>query len=362
MKNSEILQAILKKAEENHIKLYHDVTKREIEDYISTLTNLDELDSVHFDYEMLKIFNKFKDAHTTYFYPTQKIDKQLFYVENKLAIKIDNEFYEIKAIGNMPVKQFILKLSEIQAYETEEFLKDCIRADINNFYVYKMLDLVSSEKIEFIIDNNGKEEVVCANCISLEEYEQLGFSSNSKFYSYNVLDNKILHIKYRKCWEHKDYPFSKFIEELKNEIEKSNINKYVLDLRDNHGGNSEIIRPLIKLVKEKNLQGVLIINNGVFSSGRWAVADFKKNFNTPIFGEPTGGAAASYGYNQNFTIAGKEFSVSIRYWDFSDVFGTKGTIKPDYHVPTTFEDLKNRTDAQLDACIKYLTSEHLVDI
>ena len=225
-----------------------------------------------------------------------------------------------------------------------------------------MLDLVSNGKIEFTIDNKGKEEVVYANNVSFEEYKKLGLSSNSRFYSYNILDNNILHIKYRKCSEHKDYPFSKFVEELKNEIEKSNINKYILDLRDNHGGNSEIIKPLVELVKLKKLQGVLIINNGVFSSGRWAVADFKKNFNTPTFGEPTGGAAASYGYNKNLSVEDKEFSVSIRYWDFSEVFGTKGTIKPDYYVPTTFKDLKNGTDAQLDACIKYLINEHSVDV
>lgn len=66
MKNSEILTTILKTMEENHINLYHSVSKAEVENYISSLKNLDTLDDISFDGELLKFFNIFKDAHTSY--------------------------------------------------------------------------------------------------------------------------------------------------------------------------------------------------------------------------------------------------------------------------------------------------------
>ena len=50
--------------------------------------------------------------------------------------------------------------------------------------------------------------------------------------------------------------------------------KYILDLRGNKGGNSEILNPFQDLVREKKLEGVLLIDSKVFSSGRFAVAKF----------------------------------------------------------------------------------------
>ena len=101
----------------------------------------------------------------------------------------------------------------------------------------------------------------------------------------------------------------------------------------------------------------MLINEGVFSSGRFAVAEFKEAFNAPLIGEGTGGAAKSYGYNKNLTVENKRFSVSIRLWDFSDVFGYTGSIKPDIFVPTTIADFKNKTDTQLKTAINYLNNQ-----
>ena len=276
MRNSEILKEMLKQMEENHINLYHNVTKQEIEQYVSSL-NLDSLNNVEFDYVMLKLFNKFKDAHTSYFVPFKYFNKKLFYIDSKLYIKDSNQFYEVVAIGNMPISEFILKLTEMLNYETQEYLCDSIRASANNRYFYEMLGLCCDGEVEFSVKDNNSIRTIKASSVSLEEYKQLGLTKNSPFYSYKILNEDVLYIKYRKCVEHEEYKFSQFVEELKNIIETKKLSKYVLDLRDNHGGNSSIIHPLIDLIKEQGLNGILIIDNGVFSSGRWAIADFKSS-------------------------------------------------------------------------------------
>ena len=80
MKNSELLKTIINTMEKEHLKLYHSVSKEEIENYISTLTNIDEQDETAFDCEMLKLFSKFKDAHTNYYTQFKFLDKKLFFV------------------------------------------------------------------------------------------------------------------------------------------------------------------------------------------------------------------------------------------------------------------------------------------
>ena len=99
-----------------------------------------------------------------------------------------------------------------------------------------------------------------------------------------------------------------------------------------------------------------IIDNEVFSSGRFAVARFKRDFNTPLIGQPTGGAAKSYGYVKNLEKNGKRFSASIRLWDFSDVFHYQGSVQPDILVKNTISDLENDTDSQLDKALEVVKS------
>lgn len=356
MKNSEKLRNILKTMENEHINLYHSISKQEVEKHISSLTNLDELNEIAFDCEMLKLFSMFKDAHTRYYIPWGYLDKKLCFVENKVFLQIDNDYKEVVSIGNMKTEEIIKHISSMQCYETKEYLSDCLNFEINNQIYYEMLGIAQENgTLDCVINNNGKKENVNINNISREEYNKLGFIDNSPFYSYEILEGNILLIKYRKCMEHKEYPFIKFVDEIKNEITSKNIGQYILDLRDNHGGDSSIINPLTQTIKELSLDGVVLINNGVFSSGRWAVADFKREFNSTLIGEPTGGAVASYGYNKNLNVENKKFSVSTRYWDFSDVFGYKGSIQPDIFVPKTIKDMRENKDSQLSTAINYLT-------
>ena len=355
MKNSEILTTILKNMEETHINLYHSVSKAEVEKYVSSLKNLDTLDDISFDGELLKFFNIFKDAHTSYYIPYRYLDKQLFFIENKVLLKHEGKYKEVLSIGNMPIDCFIKNIAEMQNYETQEFLFDCIRGAINNQYYYQMLGLSNANgAIECIVKNYGKQESVIINGVSLEEYKRLALSPNTPYYSCKTISNEILYIKYRKCSEYENYPFSQFVEELKQEIENKGLTQYILDLRGNHGGNSSIIKPLVKIIKKLSLDGVVLIDNGVFSSGRWAVADFKKTFNTLLIGEPTGGAATSYGNNRKLKVGDKNFSVSVSFFDFSKIFGSQGSIQPDILVPQTIDDLKNGKDKPLDVAVSYL--------
>jgi hypothetical protein len=105
------------------------------------------------------------------------------------------------------------------------------------------------------------------------------------------------------------------------------------------------------------MTGAMLINNAVFSSGRFAVAKFKKACGITLIGQGTGGAAKSYGYNQNLETYGKTFSCSIRLWDFSEIFGSEGSIQPDIYVERKIEDINNNVNAELNAAIEYLKNK-----
>ena len=66
--------------EENHINLYHDISKQDVEKYVTSLKDFNNLNSVGFDREMLKFFALFKDAHTNYFVPYENMNRKIVYI------------------------------------------------------------------------------------------------------------------------------------------------------------------------------------------------------------------------------------------------------------------------------------------
>lgn len=89
------------------------------------------------------------------------------------------------------------------------------------------------------------------------------------------------------------------------------------------------------------------MNQGTFSSGRFLVVRFKDKLNATLLGTPTGGATASYGCCKRLCLDDRHFSASIRYWDFSYIFGYKGAIKPDFLIEPDIESLNQGRDGQL---------------
>lgn len=355
MNNLELLNKIIETAEKNHINLYHDITKEQLTSHIAKIKNINTLTNLQFDYQMLKIFAMFKDAHTRYFIPFKNLSHKLMFEEGKLFLKLNNDYFEISKIAGLTQKQLINKLKPLIAYETTKWLNEQIRSEINNGYYFEMFNLITNNgfNCEYITSSGIKSQTITL----VEQINNIPLSDNKyRCYEHKLLDNNILLIKYKRCNDNPDYPFATFVNEIESLINANDVKKFILDLRNNHGGDSKVIKPLKQLLKRKKLNGVLLINEGVFSSGRFAVAEFKEAFNTPLIGEGTGGAAKSYGYNKNLTVENKRFSVSIRLWDFSDVFGYTGSIKPDIFVPTTIADFKNKTDTQLKTAIDYLNN------
>lgn len=350
MKNKDILDNIIGKLEKEHLNLYHDISKDEVQKHLNSIKNIDMLSNKQFDLEMLKLFAMFKDGHTVYNIPLFYFDKQMIFLQNKFYVYHNDEWKEISAFGKIDSSKFRELLSQIISYETPSWFEHCILKYVNNGYVYEILGLLSNQSLQLTTINNEQ--------ILLSKSKDSPFKrarQKCENYSYKILESGVLYLRYKRCIENPNYKFISFVEDLKNEIKEKHITKYILDVRNNVGGNSRIIKPLVELVKSENLYGVMLIDSGVFSSGRFAVADFKKEFNITLIGEQTGGASKSYGNVKDLEVNGKSFSVSTRLWDFSKIFGYEGAIQPDIFVPLTFEDFKNNEDKKLSCAIKFLS-------
>ena len=352
MTNLEIVTEILEKLEKNHINLYHDVEKEIVEKYIKSIDWI-SLSEIEFDCQMKKLFALFKDPHTSYFVNGNEVlSDKIRFVQGRFYLCQNNTWIRILKIANLSENEFHTKMKELINYETTEWLNYQINNLVNNAYYFKMLGLIVDDKLKVELENNEK---VYLNVVENDMTKK----QNSKhlLYSFDVLENDIIYIKYLRCVSDEKNPFETFVEKIKESISNQNITKYILDVRDNVGGNSQILKPLKNFIVKKRMTGVVLMNNGTFSSGTIAVADFKRDCKAVIVGENAGGAVKSYGDIRNLSIGSKRISCSTKYFDFSEYFDCNDSIRPDVFIATSMDDLILGRDVQLAKAIEILNTK-----
>ena len=186
-----------------------------------------------------------------------------------------------------------------------------------------------------------------------ERHMNLYRSSNEDYYWYTYLDEaKAVHFKYNLCRDMDDMPFISFSKNMFEEIKDYPVEKFIIDLRHNVGGDSSIILPFLfhlKLFKEDNPETEIfvIIGRNTFSSGIRATLDLQRDFSVTLVGEATGGSPNAYTELQSSKMpnSGIQFFYSVKYFE-----GTKEgvqTILPDEAISISIEDFKMNRDVVL---------------
>ncbi len=167
---------------------------------------------------------------------------------------------------------------------------------------------------------------------------------------------RILYVQYNKVADGEKQTLAAFANELSGALEKYPVNKLVIDMRNNNGGNTYLNEPLLAAVAGNarvNRPGHFYVITGrrTFSAAMNAVSYFGRFTKAIFVGEPTGGKPNAPGDETVFTLpySGIAVNLSDRYWqgswpdDFSDFRA------PDIYVPETFADYAAGRDAAMDA-------------
>lgn len=354
MDRKKLINDIFEVLEKEHINLFHNISKARFEkEKQSFINNSNSLTEAEFEYEMRRLFALFKDSHTVYDGKKAKpllLNARFNILNNKVFVSGDKQtgkefFDKVVKINGVKIETIISKLKLIICHETNEWLLYKIANQLSNFNYYILLGIANAK------DTTINIETLTEDITLGLDYDKKAIQHN-KPYDFKIIDN-VLYIRYSQCKEDNEYPFENFVKDIRIQT-KNIIKKFILDVRDNTGGNSELLNPLEVYLKSQNMKGAVLINNGTFSSGRFAVARFKKNLQALLIGQPTGGATKSYGYTKSINIDDIYFSASIRYWDFSDTFNYDGAIQPDILVKRRISDIANKADSTLEKALEVL--------
>lgn len=182
---------------------------------------------------------------------------------------------------------------------------------------------------------------------------------------------KIYFIQYNKCISKEtiekfgnketaySYPsFKEFEEQVIKQIENSDIDKLIFDMRFNGGGSSYLAESLIDKIsnnKKINKKGKLfvVVGNKTFSSAIFNTIYFKEKTNAIIIGEETGGKPNHFGFVKSFTLPYSEIKVtySSEFWKLTEK--DTNTITPDAIIECSFNDYKNGIDPVFEFVKEY---------
>jgi hypothetical protein len=172
-------------------------------------------------------------------------------------------------------------------------------------------------------------------------------------------DSKALYVQYNRCANDPQQPFSEFTKELFAFADSHAIERVVVDLRLNSGGNSTVIAPLVAGLKSRpalSARGRLyaIIGRATFSSGLLAAMNFRDDLHAILVGEPLGEKPNSYGEVRELTLPNSQLVVQYSTKFFRLVAnGDPPAYVPDVPAARSLADALAGRDPALDAALTH---------
>ncbi len=138
------------------------------------------------------------------------------------------------------------------------------------------------------------------------------------------------------------------------------VEKLVIDLRWNNGGNTFLLTPLVQgLIKTEkiNRRGKLfvIIGRRTFSAAQNASTFFERYTNAMFVGEPTGASPNFVGEEDPFVLPYSKIAANVShlYWQSAFPHDERIWIAPQIYLPPTFQAYRANRDPALEAILNY---------
>ncbi len=255
---------------------------------------------------------------------------------------------EIKKINDVKISTVICELEEIICYSSESHLKTILEDYLTNVFILKSLPSLTIT--DSIIIKTDKNEIKF-DLNNLDVYKD---TSRKENYNFDVIEN-IGIITYNSCKD--KTKMENLIHKLKT---MTNINKYVVDLRGNGGGDSSINKELVKFLNGKKV--ITLCDERVFSSARMCLIDLK-NIGAKVIGTSPGTSINCFGnivMQKEITDMNLKIFGSATYWYYDENLKCHGIYKEDFkNALQKYSNLLKPVFFQVDKEIKLTLDDYL---
>ncbi len=155
-----------------------------------------------------------------------------------------------------------------------------------------------------------------------------------------------------------------FAARLATFIDEHRVERLVIDLRHNNGGNEALMTPVLAdllRLRRINRPGHLVVMIGprTFSAAQSAAALLDRYTEAVFVGEPTGSSPNFVGEDEEITLPYSRLTVSVSnlYHQNSLPQDRRTWIAPLIYAPTRFADYRDRRDPAMDAVLRVPISQ-----
>lgn len=153
-------------------------------------------------------------------------------------------------------------------------------------------------------------------------------------------------------------PLARFSDRLFQFINEHEVEKLVIDMRWNNGGNTFLISPLLNgLISNAkvNQRGKLfvVIGRRTFSAAQNAAGYFERSTNATFIGEPTGSSPTFVGDEIFFTLPYSKMmaNVSDTFWQSTTAYDSRTWIAPHIYIEPTFAAYRANRDPVMETIL-----------
>ena len=165
----------------------------------------------------------------------------------------------------------------------------------------------------------------------------LVYKNIDKYYWFEYLKElETVYFCFNLCVDSENEKYSEFNSKLWEFIDKNNVKRLIIDLRNNIGGNNQIVLPLVyDIIRhvDINTKGNLyvIIGRKTWSAAMHCATWLEKHTNAIFVGEPTASAPNQYADPNRYRLPNSkiELLVSRYYWQNSWPWDERRYIKPE---------------------------------
>lgn len=192
--------------------------------------------------------------------------------------------------------------------------------------------------------------------------------SSKNFWYKNLTKLDLTYMKFDRVRNMKEETISNFAKRMLSDMAEHDINRLVIDMRDNGGGNLIQAERLLQAISghptiDQLGHFFVIIGRHTFSAAMITAARFDTRTNALFVGEPTGSKPNFVGETVYIDLpySGLRPSISNLYWQGTHSFDYRQWISPDLYAPPTYTDENSGIDPAFRAIREYLQAKDLKD-
>ena len=180
-------------------------------------------------------------------------------------------------------------------------------------------------------------------------------------------DARMVYVQFNKVANKDTESISQFSARLRALVDSAPVERVVLDLRLNRGGDGTLNRPLVRsLAGMDKLEGrgklFVLIGRSTFSAAQFLVNDLEQYTDAVFVGEPSGGKANSYGDSRKIVLpnSGLTVRVSTLWWQ-EDPRDHREWKAPDVAAELTSVAYRNNLDPAVEVVLSYRTEPSVAE-